>query len=86
MEGDKEGNNEVRSVGQNTGNPNVHELREIANQDAAGVWKLPSVVTAEQLVSSNLTSEKEIEKEGLSRNAVVQTSSGVKELLLLDPP
>ena len=86
MEGDKEGNNEVCSVGQNTRKPNVHELREIANQGEAGVWKLPSVVTAEQLVSPNSTSEKEIEKEELSSNAVVQTSAGVKELLLLDPP
>ena len=46
VEGDKEGSDEVCSVGQNAGKPNVHELQEIANQGEAGVWELPSVVTA----------------------------------------
>ena len=86
MEGDKEGSDEVCSVDQNAGKPNVHELQEIANQGEAVVWELPSVVTAEQLLSSKSTSEKKIEKEKSSSNAVVQTTGGVKELLLLDPP
>ena len=86
VEGDKEGSDEVCSVGQNAGKPNVHELQEIANQGEAAVWELPSVVTAEQLLSSKSTNEKEIDKEESSSNAVVQTTAGVKELLLLDPP
>ena len=87
VEGDKEGNDEVCSVDQSSGKPNVHELQEIANQGEAVVWELPSVVTAEQLLSSKSPSEKEkINKEKSSSNAVVQTTAGVKELLLLDPP
>ena len=86
VEGDKEGSDEVCSVGQNAGKTNVHELQEIANQGEAVVWELPSVVTAEQLLNSKSTSEKKIDKEKSSSNAVVQTTAGVKELLLLDPP
>ena len=86
VEGDKEGSDEVCSVGQNAGKPNVHELQEIANQGEAVVWELPSVVTVEQLLSSKSTSEKKIYKEKSSSNAVEQTIGGVKELLLLDPP
>ena len=85
LEGEMEGNNEVCSVDQSSGKPNVHELQEIANQGEAIVWELPSVVTAEQLLNSKSTSEKEIDKEESSSNAVVQTTAGVKELLLLDP-
>ena len=86
VEGDKEGSDEVCSVDQNAGKPNVHELQGIANQGEAVVWQLPSVVTVEQLLSSKSTSEKKICKEKSSSNAVVQTTGGVKELLLLDPP
>ena len=87
LEGEMEENNEVCSVDQNAGKPNVHELQEIANQGEAVVWEFPSVVTAEQLLSSKSPSEKEkINKEKSSSNAVVQTTAGVKELLLLDPP
>ena len=86
LEGEMEGNNEVCSVGQNTRKPNVHELREIANQGEAGVWKLPSVITAEQLVSSKSISEKQFNNEETSIKAAAQTTTWVEEILLLDPP
>ena len=86
VENENQVTDEVCSVDQNSGKPNVHELQEIANQGGAVVWKLPSVVTAEQLLNSKSTSEKKIDKEKSSSNAVVQTTAGVKELLLLDPP
>ena len=87
VEGDKEGSDEVYSVGQNAGKPNVHELQEIANQGEAVFWELPSVATAEQLLISKSTSEKKkINKEKSSIKAVAQATAGVKELLLLDPP
>ena len=60
LEGEMEGNNEVYSVDQSLGKPNVHELQAIANQGETAVWKLPSVVTVEQLLSSKSTSEKTI--------------------------
>ena len=86
VEGDKEGRNEVYSIGQNAGKPKVHKLQELANQGEAIVWELSSVITAEQLVSPKSPSEKKINKEGSSIKAVVQATAGVKELLLLDPP
>ena len=46
MEGDKEGSEEVCSIGQHVGKPKVHKLQELANQDEAVVWELPSGTTA----------------------------------------
>ena len=86
LEGEMEGNNEVCSVDQSSGKPNVHELQEIANQGEAVVWELPSVVTAKQLLSSKSTSEKEINNEESSIKAAAQTTVRVEEPLLLDPP
>ena len=40
VEGDKEGSNEVSSIGQNTWKPKVHKLQELANQDEAVDWEL----------------------------------------------
>ena len=85
LESEMEGNNEVCSVGQNTGKPNVYELREIANQDEAGVWKFPSVVTAEQLVSPNSTSEKQFNNEETSIKAAAQTTTGLRRSSSLTP-
>ena len=84
VEGDKEGSEELCSIGQNAGKPNVHKLKERANQGEAVVWELSSIITAEQLVSPESPSEK-INKEGSSIKAVAQATAGVKELLLLDP-
>ena len=86
VEDDKEGSEEVCSIGENAGKPNVHKLQEMANQGEAVVWELSSVITAEQLVSPKSPSEKKIIKEGSSIKAVAQATDGVKELLLLDPP
>ena len=85
VENENQGTGEVCSVDQNAGKPNVHELQEIAKQGEAVVWELPSVFTAEQLLSSKSTYEKKIDKEKSSSNAVIQTTGGVKELLFLDP-
>ena len=46
LEGEVEGNNEVCSVDQSSGKPDVQELQGIANQGEPGVWEFPSVVTA----------------------------------------
>ena len=81
-----EGNDEVCSVDQNEEKPNVQELQGIANQGEAGVWVLPSVATAEQLVSPNSTILKKINNEESCIKAAAQTTAGVEELLLLDPP
>ena len=87
VEGAKEGSEEVCSVDQNAEKPNVHKLQELDKDNEVIAWKFSaSVVTAKQLLSSKSTSEKKIDKEESSSNAVVQTTAGVKELLLLDPP
>ena len=86
LEGEMEGNDEVCSVDQNAEKPNVQKFQGIANQGEIAVWKLPSVVTAEQLLSSKSTSEKTINNEESSIKATAQITAGVEELLLLDPP
>ena len=86
MEDDKEGSNEVCSIGQNAGKPNVHKLQELAKQDEAVDWELSSVTPAEPLISPKSPNEKKINKKGPSMKATAQATAGVKELLLLDPP
>ena len=86
VEDDKEGRNEVCSIGQNAGKPNVHKLQELANQDEAVDWELSSVTPAEPLISPKSPNEKKINKKGPSMKATTQATVGVKELLLLDPP
>ena len=86
LEADKEGSDEVYSIGQDAGKPKVHKLQELANHGEVVVWELSSVITAEQLVSPKSPSEKRINKEGSSIKAIAQATTGVKELLLLDPP
>ena len=77
---------EVCSVGQNAGKLNVQELQEIANQGEAGVLVLPSVATARQLLSPESTSGKKINHGKSNIKAAAQTTTGVEEILLLDPP
>ena len=86
LEAEVEGNNEVCSVDQSSGKPNVQELQGIANQGEAGVCVLPSVATVENLVSPNSISEKPFNDEESSIKAAAQTTARVEELLLLDPP
>ena len=86
MENENQVTDEVYSVDQSAKKPNVHKFQEMDKEGEAFVWELPSVVTTKQLLSSKSTSEKKIDKEESSSNAIVQTTAGVKELLLLDPP
>ena len=86
VEGDNEGCDEVCSIGQNSGKLNVHKLQELDNKGGAVVWELPSVTTAEQLLSPKSPSEKKINNEKSNIKALAQATAGVKELLLLDPP
>ena len=86
LEGEMEGNDEVCSVDQSSGKPNVHELQGIDNQGETAVRKLPSVATAENFVNPNSTSEKQINNGKSNIKAAAQTTAGVEEILLLDPP
>ena len=77
LEGEMEGNNEVCSVDQSSGKPYAHELQGIANQGEAAVRKLPSVATAENLVSPNSISEKQINNGKSNIKASAQATAGV---------
>ena len=77
---------EVCSVGQKSWKLNVQELQETANQDEAGVLVLPSVATAGQLLSSESTSGKESNHGHSNIKPAAQTTAGVEEIFLLDPP
>ena len=76
----------VEFVVLDTGKPKVHKLQELANQGGAVVWELPSVTTAEQLLSPKSPSEKKINSEESNIKALAQATAGVKELPLLNPP
>ena len=86
VENENQGTDEVCLVDQNAGKPNLHKLQEVASQDEAVVWELPSIVTAEQLVSPTSPSEKEINNEESNIKAIAYATAGVKEFLLFDPP
>ena len=86
VEGDKKGSDEVCSIGQNAGKPNIHKLQELANQDESVDWELTLVTPTRPLVSPKSPSEKKINKNGPSMKAAAQATAGVKRLLLLDPP
>ena len=77
---------EVCSVGQNSGKLNVQELQGIANQGESGVLKLPSIATAGQLLNLESTSGKESNYGNLNLKAAAQTTAGVEEIILFDPP
>ena len=87
VENENQVTDEVCSINQNAEKPNVHKFQELDKEGEAVVWELPSVITAEQLVSPKSPSEKKkINKEESRMKAVAQATAGVKELLLLDRP
>ena len=77
---------EVCSVGHNSGNLNVQELQEIANQGEVDVLVLSSVATVGQLFNSESTSGKKSNHEKSNIKAAAQTTAGVEEIPLFDPP
>ena len=77
---------EVCLVGQDAGKLNVQELQGIANQGESGVLVLPSVATAENLVSPNLISENQVNNGKSNIKESAQATAGVEDILLFDPP
>ena len=86
VENSNQGTEEVFSVYPNAEKPNVRKLQELAKENEAADWELSASTPAEQLVSPKSPSEKKINKNGPSLKVAAQTTAGVKELLLLDPP
>ena len=77
---------EVCPVGQDAWKLNVQELQGTTNQVEAGVVVLPLVATAGQLLNSESTRGKESNYGNSNIKAAAQTTVGVEEILLLDPP
>ena len=88
VEDDKQGTDEVCSIGQNAGKPKAPKLQaELVNQGEAVDWELSASVTpAEPMVSPKSPSEKTFNKKEPSMRAVAQATARVKKLLLFDPP
>ena len=88
VEDDKQGADEVCSIGQNARKPKAPKLQEeLVNQSEAVNWEsAASVIPAEPMVSPTSPNEKKLDKKEPSIQATVQVTTGVKELLLLDPP
>ena len=87
VENGNQGTDEVCSVGPNAEKPNVHELQGLVKENETIDGGLNALVLpAESTISPKSPSEKKINTNGPSMKAAVQATSGVKELLLLDPP
>ena len=87
-EGDKQGADEVCSIGQNTGKPTAPKLQaELVKEGEVVDRELTASITpAEPIVSPTSPNEKKFDKMEPSMKATAQATAGVKELLLLDPP
>ena len=88
VEDDKQGADEVCSIGQNAGKQKAPKLQaELVNQSEAVNWEsAASVILAEPMVSPTSPNEKKLDKKEPSIQATTQVTAGVKELLLLEPP
>ena len=77
---------EVGSIGQHAEKLSVQELQGIASKGEEEVLVLPSVPTAGQLLNSKSISEKpsSIGKFNIMESA--QATTGVEDIILLDPP
>ena len=87
-EDDKQGFDEICSIGQNAGKPNAPKLQaELLKESEAVDWELAASVTlAEPMVSPASPNEKKFNKKELSMKAAAHVTARVKELILLDSP
>ena len=86
MEDENQLTDEIGSVGQDAEKLNVPELQGIANQGEAEVLVLPSVPTIGQLLSSNSISENQANNGKFNTKESAQATTGVEEIILIDPP
>ena len=85
---DMQGSEEVCSIGPSAEKPNVHKLQaELVKENEAISGELAASVTpAEPMISPASPSENKCKTKELSMKAAAHITSGVKELLLLNPP
>ena len=77
---------EVGLVSQEAEKLSVQELQEMASQNETDVLVLPLVPTAGQLLSSNSINESQVNNGKSNTNDSAQATTGVEEIILLDPP
>ena len=77
---------EVGSIGQHARKLSAQELQGIASQGEEEVLVLPSVATARQLLNSKSISEKPSSIGKFNIKELAQATTGVEEIILLDPP
>ena len=71
----------------NTEKPEVHELQELVKENETIEGGLNALVLpTESTISLKSPTEKKTNKNGPSMKVAAQATTGVKELLLLDPP
>ena len=76
----------VGSNGQHAGKLSVQDLQGIVSQGEEEVLVLPSTSTAGQLLSSKSISEKPNTNGKSNTMESAQSTAGVEEIILLDPP
>ena len=86
LEDENQMTDEVGSIGQHARNLSVQELQGIASQGEEEVLVLPSVPTAGQLLSSNSISENQVNNGKSTIKESAQATTGVEEIIFLDPP
>ena len=77
---------EVVSNGQHAGKLSAQELQSIVSQGDEEILVLPSTPTASQLINSKSITEDQVNNWAPNTMESAQTTAGVEEIILLDPP
>ena len=77
---------EVVSNGQHAGKLSVQQLQGIVSQGEEEILVLPSTPTVRQLINSESISEDQVTNGKSNTIQSVQATTGVEEIILLDPP
>ena len=77
---------EVGSNGQHAGKLSVQDLQGIVSQGEEEVLVLPSSPTVRQLINSEFISEDQVTNGKSNTMESAQATTGVEEIILLDPP
>ena len=86
LENENKITNEVVSNGQHAGKLSVQELQGIVSKGEEEVLVLPSSPTVRQLINSESISEDQVTYGKSNTMEPAQTTTGVEEIIVLDPP
>ena len=86
LENENQITDEVVSNGQHAGKLSVQELQGIVSQGDEEILVLPSTPTARQLLNSESISEDQVTNGKSNTMEPAQATTGVEEIILLDPP